>query len=193
MKISVLASGSKGNCVYVEGESSAVLIDAGRSARELLGTRDKPGRLKEAGGKKDLIEGIFVTHEHVDHIRGLAPVGNLLQKPVYGTVGTIDAFLRQRTAINKFQVHTVRSGSTYEVGDFQIEPFAISHDATEPCGFLISEGSTRLCYCTDTGMVTEGMNAVLSRADGVVRNVAEPIYSDRAIICDGPRERQARS
>ncbi|HWQ65341.1 MAG TPA: MBL fold metallo-hydrolase [Methanospirillum sp.] len=168
MHISVLASGSKGNCVYVEGDSGAILIDAGRSGKDILGTRDRDGRLQEAGGKKELIAGILVTHEHGDHIKGLGPIGNGLKKPVYGTVGTIDAFLRQRTGAIRFPVHTVRCGSSFEVGGFSVEAFAVSHDATEPCGYLISEGSVRLCYCTDTGMVTSGMEEVLSRADGVI-------------------------
>lgn len=168
MKISVLASGSKGNCVYIEGSSGALLIDAGRSAKELIGTRHKGGRLQEAGGKKELIEGILVTHEHGDHISGLGAVGNHLKKPAYGTVGTMDAFLRSRAGAVRFPVHTVRCGDPFEVGEFRIEAFAVSHDATEPCGYLISEGSTRLCYCTDTGVVTERMQEVLSRCDGLV-------------------------
>jgi phosphoribosyl 1,2-cyclic phosphodiesterase len=168
MKISVLASGSKGNCVYIENEGCALLVDAGRSAREILGTKTKPGRLAESGGIKEKVEGILVTHEHGDHIRGLAAVGNNLKKPVYGTVGTMDAFLRQRTGPVRFPVQSIRCGTTYEIGDFQVEPFAVSHDATEPCGYMISEGSTRLCYCTDTGIVTESMKEVLSRADGVI-------------------------
>lgn len=168
MKISVLASGSKGNCVYIEGDSGALLIDAGRSAKELLGTRDRGGRLQEAGGKKELIEGILVTHEHGDHISGLGAVGNNLKKPAFGTVGTMDAFLRHRTGATRFPVHTIRCGTPFEVGEFTIEAFAVSHDATEPCGYLISEGSTRLCYCTDTGVVTERMQEILARSDGLV-------------------------
>ena len=168
MQISVLASGSKGNCVYVEGESGAILIDAGRSAKELLGTKHHTGRLDEAGGKKELIEGILVTHEHSDHIKGLAAVGNNLKKTVFGTVGTMDAFIRQRTGAIRFPVQTVKCGSTYEIGGFQVEPYAVSHDATEPCGYLISDESTRLCYCTDTGIVTDSMREVFSHADGMI-------------------------
>nr|WP_319540360.1 MBL fold metallo-hydrolase [uncultured Methanospirillum sp.] len=168
MEISVLASGSKGNCVYIEGEGCALLVDAGRSGRELLGTKTKQGRLGESGGDAEKIEGILVTHEHGDHIKGLAAVGNKLKKPAYGTVGTMDAFLRQRTGPVRFPVQTVKPGSQYEIGGFQVEPFVVSHDATEPCGYLISEGSTRLCYCTDTGIVTESMMSVISRADGVI-------------------------
>lgn len=168
MQISVLASGSKGNCVYIEGESGALLIDAGRSAREVFGTRDKEGRLGEAGGDKDLIAGILITHEHGDHIKGLAAVGNNLKKPAFGTVGTMDAFLRQRTGAIKFPVQTIKYHSPFEVGGFQIEAFAVSHDATQPCGYLISDGSTCLCYCTDTGIITASMREMLGRADGLI-------------------------
>jgi phosphoribosyl 1,2-cyclic phosphodiesterase len=168
MEITVLASGSKGNCVYIEGEDGALLVGVGRSGRELLGTKAKPGLLAESGRSAENIDGILVTHEHVDHIRGLAAVGKSLNKPVYGTVGTIDAFLRQRTSPVLFPVHTVKCGSKYKVGSFRVEPFAISHDSTEPCGYLISEGSTRICYCTDTGLVTGNMMSVISQADGVI-------------------------
>ena len=168
MRISVLASGSKGNCVYIEGNSGALLIDTGRSAREILGTRNQKGRLHEAGGSSDLVDGILVTHEHVDHIRGLGPIGNNLKKPAYGTVGTMDAFLRKQTSANRFPVHAIRCRSPFEVGGFSVEAFPVSHDATEPCGFLICEGSTRLCYCTDTGVVTTGMQEMLCQADGLI-------------------------
>jgi phosphoribosyl 1,2-cyclic phosphodiesterase len=80
----------------------------------------------------------------------------------------MDAFLRHRTGPIRFPVHTIRCGNTFEVGGFEIEAFSVSHDATEPCGFLISEGSTRLCFCTDTGMVTDRMLEVLARSDGLI-------------------------
>lgn len=168
MRISVLASGSKGNCVYIEGDSGALLIDAGRSAREILGAKNQDGRLQEAGGSPDLIEGILVTHEHGDHIKGLGAIGNKLKKPAFGTVGTMEAFLRQRTGANRFPVQTVRCRSRFDLGDFSVEAFPVSHDANEPCGFLISENSTRLCYCTDTGIITAGMQEMLSQADGLI-------------------------
>ena len=168
MQISVLASGSKGNCVYIEGESGALLIDAGRSAREIFGTRDRGGRLDAAGGKKECLAGILITHEHGDHIKGLAAVGNHLKVPAFGTVGTMDAFLRQRTGAVKFPVQTIKCHTPFEVGGFQVEAFPISHDATQPCGYLISDNSTRLCYCTDTGLVTDTMQEMLGRADGLI-------------------------
>jgi phosphoribosyl 1,2-cyclic phosphodiesterase len=168
MEISVLASGSKANCVYIEGDSGALLIDCGRSGRELLGSKTTQGRVRESGGQPDLIEGILVTHEHMDHVSGLGPVGNKLMKPVFGTVGTLNAFLKQRKSPTKFPVKTISYRSPFEVGEFIVEAFATSHDATEPAGFLISQGSTRVCYCTDTGVITERMMEMLACADGLI-------------------------
>ena len=191
MKISVLASGSKGNCVYIEGSSGALLVDAGRSGREILGSKQKPGRLQEAGGKKELIEGILVTHEHIDHIRGLPAMSKTLKVPVLGTCGTLDAFVRQSSSSQSVNVKIVRPGDTYQLGNFVVEPFLVSHDAREPCGYLISEGSTRLCYCTDTGVVTDSMMQVMKRADGMIlesnhcpdmlKNGPYPVYLKRRI------------
>ena len=168
MRISVLASGSKGNCVYIEGSSGALIIDAGRSAREILGTKDRMGRLREAGGKRELIDGILITHEHGDHVKGLGPLGNALKVPTYGTSGTLDATLRTIQSKKQFPVESVRSKDTFHVGDFEVTPFSVSHDATDPCGFLINEGGTRVCYCTDTGVVTSGMLEIMQKADGVI-------------------------
>jgi phosphoribosyl 1,2-cyclic phosphodiesterase len=191
MKISVLASGSKGNCVYIEGSSGAILVDAGRSGREILGSKQKPGRLEEAGGRKELVEGLLITHEHIDHIRGLSALSKNLKVPVYGTSGTLDSCVHQNTSSFSPDMHTVRTGNSYQIGDFLVEPFLVSHDACEPCGYLISEGSTTLCYCTDTGVVTDSMLEVMSRADGMVlesnhspemlRNGPYPLFLKRRI------------
>ncbi|WP_342771660.1 MBL fold metallo-hydrolase, partial [Methanoculleus sp. UBA331] len=86
MKLTILASGSKGNCTYLRGERGALLIDAGLSARETL------RRLRAAGGDAGLIEGILVTHEHIDHIRGVDVLARRLDVPVYATGGTLEAF-----------------------------------------------------------------------------------------------------
>lgn len=168
MNISVLASGSKGNCVYIEGTSGALIIDAGRSAREILGTKNKSGRLQEAGGKRELIEGILITHEHGDHVKGLGPLGNALKVPVYGTSGTLDATLRMIQTKRNFTHHSVHPGDSFQTGSFEVTPFSVSHDATDPCGYLLKEDGVTLCYCTDTGIVTSGMLEMIKKSDGVI-------------------------
>lgn len=159
----MLASGSKGNCVVVEGTGSTVLIDAGLSAKELL------LRMGRAGIDPERIGALLVTHEHGDHTRGVDVLARKLDIPVHATAGTLADLLNFRKTCKKpLRHHTCRSGEPFSVGDLTIEPFATSHDAAEPCGFIIREGDIRLGYCTDTGEVTGHMHALLRRCDGII-------------------------
>jgi phosphoribosyl 1,2-cyclic phosphodiesterase len=159
----MLASGSKGNCVIVEGRAGSLLIDAGLSAKECL------VRIERAGIDAGNIEALLVTHEHTDHIRGVDVLVRKLEIPVYGTEGTLADFLHfRRTSAKPIVHHTCRDHEQFTIGDFTIDPFNISHDATEPCGFIISEGDIRMGYCTDTGIITPHMHDLLRHCDGIV-------------------------
>jgi len=163
MRCTVLASGSKGNSAIIEGASGTLLIDAGLSARELF------RRMAVAGLDPLSIDAILVTHEHGDHIRGLDVVARKLDVPVYATEGTLRDFLGFRKVSKKPVSHTTcRYHERFSVGDIWIEPFATSHDAAEPCGYIISEGDCRIGYCTDTGIMTPAMLALLRPCDGIV-------------------------
>jgi len=161
MELTVLASGSKGNCTYLRGEEGALLIDAGLSARETL------RRLSEAGGDPSLVEGILVTHEHIDHIRGVDVLARRLGVPVYATGGTLEAFSR-KCGTTTAEIRRCRCDEPFSVGDFSVEPFATSHDANEPCGFCITEGDLRIGFCTDTGAVTTTIFDRLASCDAVL-------------------------
>jgi phosphoribosyl 1,2-cyclic phosphodiesterase len=159
----MLASGSKGNCVVIEGRSGSLLVDAGLSAKECL------LRMERAGIDAGNIEALLVTHEHTDHIRGVDVLARKLDIPVYGTEGTLADFLGfRRTSAKPLVHHTCRDHEQFVVGDFMVEPFSTSHDAKEPCGFIISEGDIRMGYCTDTGIVTPHMHDLLRHCDGIV-------------------------
>jgi phosphoribosyl 1,2-cyclic phosphodiesterase len=159
----MLASGSKGNCVVIEGGSGALLIDAGLSAKECL------LRMERAGIDSGRIEALLVTHEHTDHIRGVDVLARKLEIPVYATEGTLADFLHcRRTSAKPLSHHTCRDHEQFAVGDFTIEPFSTSHDAQEPCGFIISEGGISMGYCTDTGIITPHMHDLLRNCDGIV-------------------------
>jgi phosphoribosyl 1,2-cyclic phosphodiesterase len=163
MRCTVLASGSKGNSVVISGSSGAILIDAGLSTKELL------RRMGAAGIEPGTIDAVLVTHEHGDHIRGLDVLLRRLSRPVYGTEGTLADFLNHRRTSDKPIVHhTCRYGERFSLGDFLIEPFATSHDAAEPCGYIVSENSCRIGYCTDTGILTPSMFGLLGTCDGIV-------------------------
>ncbi len=159
----MLASGSKGNCVVIEGENGSLLIDAGLSAKECL------LRMERAGIDTGRIAALLVTHEHTDHIRGVDVLARKLEIPVYGTEGTLFDFLHfRRTSAKPLTHHTCRDSETFTVGDFTIRPFSTSHDAKEPCGFIITEGDIRMGYCTDTGIITPHIHDLLRHCDGIV-------------------------
>jgi phosphoribosyl 1,2-cyclic phosphodiesterase len=159
----MLASGSKGNCVALEGQNSTILIDAGLSAKEIL------TRLVRAGLDPGRIDALLVTHEHGDHTRGIDVLARKLEIPVYATEGTLQDFLtHRRTSAKPLIHHTCRDGEPFRIGDLIIEPFATSHDALEPCGFVIRGGDLRFGYCTDTGIITPHMLDLLRQCDGIV-------------------------
>jgi phosphoribosyl 1,2-cyclic phosphodiesterase len=163
MRCSILASGSKGNCIFIEGESGALLLDAGLSAKETL------RRIGNAGLDAGLIQAVLVTHEHGDHINGLDVLSRKLGIPIYATEGTLHDFLHHRRTSDKpIDHHVCHYHEEIQIGDFQIEPFATSHDAAEPCGFIIRESSLRIGYCTDTGILTPQMLDLLRQCDGIV-------------------------
>ncbi len=163
MRCTMLASGSGGNCVVIEGETGSLLIDAGLSAKECL------LRMAGSGIDSGRIEALLVTHEHTDHIRGVDVLARKLGIPVYATEGTLADFLRYRRTSAKPLAHrSCQPGVPFSIGDFSIEPFPTSHDANEPCGYIIREGDLSLGYCTDTGIVTAHMHALLRNCDGIV-------------------------
>ena len=163
MRCTVLASGSKGNCVVIEGETGSLLIDAGLSAKECL------QRMERAGIDAGRIDALLVTHEHTDHIRGVDVLARKLEIPLYATEGTLADFLHFRRTSKKPLTHyTCHDHEQFAVGDFEIVPFSTSHDANEPCGFIVSEGGIRVGYCTDTGIITPHMHDLLRHCDGIV-------------------------
>jgi len=163
MRCTVLASGSKGNSAVIEGATGALLIDAGLSARELF------RRMASVGLDPEAIDAILVTHEHGDHIRGLDVLARKLDVPIHATEGTLRDFLEFRRVSKKPIAHTTcRYHERFSIGDFSIEPFATSHDAAEPCGFIITEADCRIGYCTDTGIMTPAMLELLRPCDGIV-------------------------
>jgi len=161
MELTVLASGSKGNCTCLRGERGALLIDVGLSARETL------RRLANAGEDASTIEAILVTHEHIDHIKGVDVLARRLKVPIYATAGTLEVFY-EKYGPTSAEVRRCRCGESFSVGDFEVEPFAASHDAREPCGFSVTEGDLRVGCCTDTGTVTATMFDRLASCDAVL-------------------------
>ncbi len=151
MKFCSIASGSSGNCIYAGSAQASVLIDAGISGKRIeaglngleLTTRD--------------MDGILLTHEHSDHIKGLGVLARRYGIPIYATEGTIAA-LSEMTTIGKIPeglYHRIAADEAFSIGDLSIKPFAISHDAAEPVGYRIEHNGKAAAVATDMGCYDE--------------------------------------
>ncbi len=149
MRICVLGSGSKGNATYIESGDTSVLIDNGFSGKEA------EKRLASIGASMDRVSAILVTHEHTDHIRGVPVLSRRWKLPVYANQATVLAAKKNLAKLHDFQ--EFNTGENFFIDHLTIHPFAISHDAADPVGFLINNGKFQVGYCTDTGMVSRLM------------------------------------
>src|SRR5208337_757535 len=134
VSVSVLASGSRGNSTVVQSSSTRILVDAGLSCRETF------KRMKAAGDDPHSLSAIVITHEHSDHVHGLAVLSRKLGIPVYMTGATHQAWARAvRDATGEMpeipKLEFFSSGRKFQVGDIDVTPFTIPHDAADPVGF----------------------------------------------------------
>lgn len=162
MKVTVLASGSKGNSIYIEGDGGALLVDAGISSRRIRSS------VAECGGDISRVEGLCITHEHSDHIKGVDVFTRQCPMTVFGTGGTLAGVKETLKSPETADLHRILPGDTFETETFSVTPFSTSHDAADPTGFCISDGEVTVGVCTDTGMVTPAMMTYLSRCDALV-------------------------
>jgi phosphoribosyl 1,2-cyclic phosphodiesterase len=145
--LTILGSGSSGNCAYLETERARILIDAGFSLRQLR------QRLATIGRAPEGLNGILITHEHGDHIQGLAALSEKLGVPVYCNRLTLDAIQYQlKTPIDGRVFDT---GASFELGDVQIDSFSIPHDAQDPVGYLLHTCAGNVGFLTDLGHTTK--------------------------------------
>lgn len=141
-----LASGSKGNCIYLGTEQTKILIDAGLSAKAII------AKLAQINVDIAEIDAILVTHEHSDHIQGLKVLAFKYGIPVFCNTETAKGIVDYLHECPKFKIFT--TGETFEFGDLEIHPFTIQHDTLDPVAFTIRTGSLKMGFCTDLGFVT---------------------------------------
>src|ERR1700728_3140201 len=218
VRFTVLASGSKGNSTVVCGGQTRILVDAGLSCRELF------RRMALAGEAPESLDAIVITHEHQDHINGLAVTARKLGIPVYFTEATHRAWVRQVTPQKRItyaewaqqyreQKNSVeeavpesaepactaqpesapdparlpavayfRAGEIFSIGDLQISPFTIPHDAADPVGFVFTAEDVRLAVATDLGYMPPNVQAQLRRCDLIML----ASNHDLEMLRDGP-------
>ena len=255
MRMTVLASGSKGNSTVLSSSRTRVLVDAGLSCRELL------RRMALAGEDPSTLDAILITHEHIDHVAGLAVLARRLNIPVYFTEPTHRAWVRMLTprttmtyakwldhvqrekearasaAVSAEQAEAIatlsaeastldeprskdlnatlelpvdpdaelesqrlvpakekanpahlpaveyfQAGTNFSIGDLEISPFTIPHDAADPCGFVVESEGIRMALATDLGYMPPNVKAALKRIDVLLLESNH----DLEMLRDGP-------
>ena len=241
MRMTVLASGSKGNSTVISSSTTRVLVDAGLSCREIC------KRMTQAGEDPASLDAILITHEHQDHVAGLGVLARKLNIPVYLTEPTHRAWVRMLTPRNTMSyaqwltqlerekhaqrekeaqanagagicdsmsaaveststqpddldepecqparekadptflptVEYFHSGAQFRIGDINITPFTIPHDATDPCGFVFAAEGVRMAIATDLGYMPPNVKAALRRIDVLLLESNH----DLEMLKDGP-------
>lgn len=143
VRLTILGSGSAGNCAYLETDEIRILIDAGFSGRQIR------QRLATIGRSPENLTGILITHEHSDHIQGLAALCEKLRLPIYCNRATKDAIEYQLQI--RFECQLFTTGGSFEIGDISVETFMVPHDAQDPVGFLIRTADGNIGFLTDLG------------------------------------------
>lgn len=160
MRFASLGSGSEGNALVVQVGATCVLMDCGFKLSETV------ARLARLGLEPESISGIVVTHEHGDHIGGVPRLARQYNLPVWMTHGTRRAhakFLQKLPLI-----HDINPHQSFAIGDVQIVPYLVPHDAEEPVQYVFGDGVKRLGVLTDVGHATPHIEATLSGCDALV-------------------------
>jgi len=146
VNVCILASGSRGNAIYVSRGETSILIDAGLSGIQIQ------RRMASRGIKPENLDAILVTHEHSDHILGAGVLSRRYHLPVYISRDTKKAAGTALGKINK--VNHFSPGESFNINGMCIHPFSISHDAVDPSGFTITSGNKKIGIATDLGIAT---------------------------------------
>lgn len=176
----VLASGSKGNCVLVKSAQSAILVDAGISAKRVWEALDN----LDFDRKK--IKAILISHEHGDHISGAGAVSRHLEIPVYLTRDTYQA-CKHRLGNLRDRVEFITAGDTFVIEDLKIHPFSSPHDAIDSCNFTIEQlhnSDCKLAIATDVGYQSRLLTNHLSNCTTLILESNH----DLQMLKDGPYE-----
>lgn len=159
-----VSSGSNGNCYYIGNERTALIVDAG------IGFRTLKSRLAGAGADVSSVEMVFVTHDHADHVRGLASVAQKLSVPVFTTARLHDALSRNRYVGPDFagSRRVLRPGFETVIRGVRCVNFEVPHDASQTLGYFLDFFGTRFVFMTDLGRVPEYAYRYCAEADYVI-------------------------
>ncbi len=160
MRFASLGSGSQGNALLVEAGNTRVLLDCGFAARTAA------QRLGSLGISPEQLDAVLVTHEHGDHVSGVFRLARRHDLPVFLTHGTYTVAARGQTQLPACRL--IDSHAAFVIGDLEIQPFPVPHDAREPVQYVFSDGTSRLGVLTDSGSITLHIVDMLRHCDALI-------------------------
>ena len=169
-----LYSGSSGNSLFIETQNTKLLVDAGVSSKKI------ETALNDINVDPNTLDGILVTHEHTDHVQGLGTLSKKFDLPVFVNQETLDAMPKQRDKIAEKNIKTFKVTDKFEIGDLEIKPFSIPHDAANPCGFNIWKDNKKISIATDIGHMT---NPILKNLEESLFIMLEANYDPEVLRC----------
>lgn len=159
LRFSILASGSSGNAALIETANQTILVDCGLSGKKM------ENLFSEVGRSMTDVDAILVTHEHVDHIKGLGVLARRYEVPIYANAKTWAAMEPSIGEINSAQKFQFDMETVKSFGSLQVESFGVSHDAVEPMFYIFHSGKKKFVMITDTGYVSDRMKGHIANAD----------------------------
>ena len=169
-----LYSGSSGNSLFVETQNTKLLIDAGVSCKRI------EKALLDIQVEPSCLDGILITHEHLDHVQGLGTFSKKFNLPVFVNQETLDAMPKQKDKISSNNTKTFKITDKFSIGDLDIKPFSIPHDAANPCGFSIWNKNKKISIATDIGHMT---NDILKQLEESLFVMLEANYDPEVLRC----------
>ncbi|MBQ8518823.1 MAG: MBL fold metallo-hydrolase [Agathobacter sp.] len=179
LELCAIASGSSGNCICVGSDNTHVLIDAGVSGKRI------ENGLNEIDLKTSEMQGILITHEHIDHIAGLGVLARRYGIPIFATEKTVNAILNTKSVgkidADLFQV--IKPGKRFSIGELMFNPISISHDAADPVAYKVMHEDKSMAVVTDLGNYNQaivdelqGLDALLLEANHDIKMLQTGIY-----------------
>lgn len=158
LAFSILASGSSGNCTYIESNRQRLLIDAGLSGKRIEGLMAQIGRSVAD------VDAILVTHEHKDHIHGVGVLSRKYNLPIYANAATWQQMEKSLGKILPDNKRIIPDQRLFSMGDIDVLPYSVSHDAIDPQFYAFQKGEKRFVMLTDTGYVSQRLRSMLVNA-----------------------------
>ena len=148
------------NSLFIETQNTKLLVDAGVSSKKI------ETALNSLNIDPNTLDGILITHEHTDHVQGLGTFAKKFDLPVFVNRKTLDAMPKQKEKIAEKNINLIKIEENFEIKDLKIKPFAIPHDAANPCGFCISKDDKKISIATDIGHMS----------NSIIKNLEESLF-----------------